>query len=469
MSGSNSASGVMPNQAAMVPNLGPLNTEPQFISGAGVAPISGAGAAPMTGQPTGNAAGAMGAKGGADVAQTSAGVAPDPATLAGNVGKTIGGIPGFSGVAVPVAGSATLGGVATTVQPGGGAVTTDPVTVFPGGSATFDETGGAAPPGGNPGGLFNNLLGTVQATTAGTDTGSSQPAPPRTAAEAIAAAEGLPGLSSAALNQSALGAATAAGFQPTNVTSTNVTSQGYTPVSAANQTTGIERYTATTGQAQGYDATTAAAERAEAERAASQGYTASEIAGVGPVTAERIAGVSPITAERATAGQIAQTDLSQYTNPFEAQVVQQSLSDLERARQMQQNVQGAQAQAAGAFGGSRQAIAEAETNRAFAEQAARTAAGLRQAGFTQAQQAAQADIASRMQADLANQRAALQAGTTTAQLGQQAQLANQRTGLQAATTTAQLGQQAQMANQAALNQTAQFGAQAANRAALQNA
>ena len=351
MSGSNSASGVMPNQAAMVPNLGPLNTEPQFISGAGVAPISGAGAAPMTGQPTGNAAGAMGAKGGADVAQTNAGVAPDPATLAGNVGKTIGGIPGFSGVAVPVAGSATLGGVATTVQPGGGAVTTDPVTVFPGGSATFDETGGAAPPGGNPGGLFNNLLGTVQATTAGTDTGSSQPAPPRTAAEAIAAAEGLPGLSSAALNQSALGAATAAGFQPTNVTSTNVTSQGYTPVSAANQTTGIERYTATTGQAQGYDATTAAAERAEAERAASQGYTASEIAGVGPVTAERIAGVSPITAERATAGQIAQTDLSQYTNPFEAQVVQQSLSDLERARQMQQNVQGAQAQAAGAFGG----------------------------------------------------------------------------------------------------------------------
>ena len=119
--------------------------------------------------------------------------------------------------------------------------------------------------------------------------------------------------------------------------------------------------------------------------------------------------------------------------------------------------------------GSRQAIAEAETNRAFAEQAARTAAGLRQAGFTQAQQAAQADIASRMQADLANQRAALQAGTTTAQLGQQAQLANQRTGLQAATTTAQLGQQAQMANQAALNQAAQFGAQAANRAALQNA
>ena len=467
MAGSNSASGVMPNQAMMVPNpnvtVGPLNTEPQFVAGAGVAP--------MAGQPTGNAAGAMGAKGGAEVAQPSAGVAPDPATLAGNTGKSVGGIPGFSGVAVPVAGSATLGGVSTTAQPGSGAVTTDPTMNFTGGSATFDETGGAAPSGSNAGGLFNNLLGTVQTTTAGIDTGSSQPAPtpPQTAAEAIAAAQGLPGLSSTALTQSALGAARAADFQPTNVASTDVAGQGYTAVSAAPQTADIERYTATTGQSQGYDAATAAAERAAAEKAASQGYTASEIAGVGPVTAERIAGVAPITAERATAGQIAQTDLSQYTNPFEAQVVQQSLSDLERARQMQQNVQGAQAQAAGAFGGSRQAIAEAETNRAFAEQAARTAAGLRQAGFTQAQRAAQADIASRMQADLANQRAALQAGTTTAQLGQQAQMANQRAGLQAATTTAQLGQQAQLANQAALNQASQFGAQAANRAALQNA
>ena len=94
--------------------------------------------------------------------------------------------------------------------------------------------------------------------------------------------------------------------------------------------------------------------------------------------------------------QLAQTNLTPYTNPYESQVVQQSLSDLDRQRQMQQNLLGAQAQAARAFGGSRQGIAEAETNRAFAEQAARTASGLRQAGYSQAQQAAMQDISNQM-------------------------------------------------------------------------
>ena len=80
-----------------------------------------------------------------------------------------------------------------------------------------------------------------------------------------------------------------------------------------------------------------------------------------------------------------QGGLQQYTNPYESQVVQQSLDDLERSRLMSQNVGGAQASAANAFGGSRQGIAEAETNRAFADQAARTASGLRQTGYQNAQ------------------------------------------------------------------------------------
>ena len=265
------------------------------------------------------------------------------------------------------------------------------------------------------------------------------------------------------------------GFTPGAVSSAPAASQGFTAATARSRGAGSQGYDAATAGSQGYTASEAAARgyeaiaNAAAERARAQGYSAERIAGVDPVRAERVQGVDPLVAERTVSGQIADTDLSRYTNPFEAQVVQQSLADLERARQMQQNVEGAQAQAAGAFGGSRQAIAEAETNRAFAEQAARTAAGLRQAGFTQAQQAAQADIASRLQSDLANQRAALQAGTTTAQLGQQAQLANQRATLQADTTSAQLGQQAQALNQAAANQAAQFGAAAQNRAALQNA
>lgn len=203
--------------------------------------------------------------------------------------------------------------------------------------------------------------------------------------------------------------------------------------------------------------------------------TPAEIAEVERYKAERIAGVGPVTAERVQAGQLAGTNLDPYFNPYESQVVQQSLSDLERQRLIQQNLGGAQAQAAGAFGGSRQGIAEAETNRAFAEQAARTASGLRQAGFTQAQQAAQQDIATRMQAGLANQATGLQAATTTANLGQQAQLANQAAANQAAQFGAQAfnqraTQQAQLQQQAAAaNQAAQMQAAAANQAAMMEA
>jgi hypothetical protein len=167
-------------------------------------------------------------------------------------------------------------------------------------------------------------------------------------------------------------------------------------------------------------------------------------------------GQSPtVSAQSVRAGQLAGSDLSAYTNPYESQVIDQSLADIERSRLMQQNQLGAQASRAGAFGGSRQAIAEAETNRAFAEQAARTASSLRQAGFTQAQQMAQQDIGTAQQAALANQQANLQAGTTTAGFGQQSNLANQAVSNAASQFGAQQGMAAQLANQAASMQANQ--------------
>jgi len=103
---------------------------------------------------------------------------------------------------------------------------------------------------------------------------------------------------------------------------------------------------------------------------------------------------------------IAGTDLSVYTNPYESQVVNQSLQDLERARQMQANQLGAQASGAGAFGGSRQAIMESELGRNYLDQAARTASGLRQAGFQNAQQLAGQDIGYGLQGSQNRQQAA---------------------------------------------------------------
>ena len=103
---------------------------------------------------------------------------------------------------------------------------------------------------------------------------------------------------------------------------------------------------------------------------------------------------------------IAGTDLSAYMNPYESQVVGQSLQDLERARQMQANQLGAQASQAGAFGGSRQAIMESELGRNYLDQAARTASQLRQAGFQNAQQLAGQDIGYGLQGSQNRQQAA---------------------------------------------------------------
>jgi hypothetical protein len=87
------------------------------------------------------------------------------------------------------------------------------------------------------------------------------------------------------------------------------------------------------------------------------------------------------------------TDISAYQNPFNEQVINQSLNDLDRARQIRLQSDQDRAIGAGAFGGSRSALLEAETNRNFADAAARTSSNLRQSGFNQATQLAQNDMA----------------------------------------------------------------------------
>ena len=144
------------------------------------------------------------------------------------------------------------------------------------------------------------------------------------------------------------------------------------------------------------------------------------------VNAERIA------AERVAAGQLAGTDIAPYMNPFTQNVVDTTLADLERQRQIQQQGTAAQAAQAGAFGGSRQGVAESLTNEAFARQAAQTAAGLRQAGFTQAQQQAQQDIQRRLEAARLNQATGLPASLANQRAALEAARANQAAGLQGA-------------------------------------
>jgi hypothetical protein len=162
-----------------------------------------------------------------------------------------------------------------------------------------------------------------------------------------------------------------------------------------------------------------------------------------------------VAAQRAVGG------INTYMNPYTNQVINASMADLERQRQTQMNALGAQATAAGAFGGSRQGVAEALTNEGFAQQGGQLAGQLRQQGFNTALGASQQDISNMLQAQGMNQQAGLQGAQQ--RLGAAGQMGNlSQTGFgfgqQIGATQAQEGQRMQVMNQALIDAAkGQFG------------
>ncbi|MEL0016504.1 MAG: hypothetical protein VW715_14880 [Rhodospirillales bacterium] len=85
-----------------------------------------------------------------------------------------------------------------------------------------------------------------------------------------------------------------------------------------------------------------------------------------------------------------------FMNPYQQAVIERTQQDIERQRQMAENRLAAQASAAGAFGGSRQGVAEGVLAGEYGRMGADIAAQQRQAGFSQAMQNAMADRAARL-------------------------------------------------------------------------
>jgi hypothetical protein len=81
-------------------------------------------------------------------------------------------------------------------------------------------------------------------------------------------------------------------------------------------------------------------------------------------------------------------DIQEFMNPYEQQVIQGTLGDIEQSRQMAALQNAQQASAAKAFGGSRYGVQQSLTDAAALQQAAKTAAQMRQAGYTTATQTA---------------------------------------------------------------------------------
>ena len=148
-----------------------------------------------------------------------------------------------------------------------------------------------------------------------------------------------------------------------------------------------------------------------------------------------------------SAGLFQPTDLSAFTNPFQQQVIDTTLAELDRQGQIERNRLGAQAVAGGAFGGSRFGVENAELTGRLQDARARALAQLNQQNFQQALQTGQSAFENQQRR--LQQLGQLQAGIGGQQLGA-AQL-SQAGGLRDIEAQQKLGLQQQQLQQAGLD------------------
>jgi len=163
-----------------------------------------------------------------------------------------------------------------------------------------------------------------------------------------------------------------------------------------------------------------------------------------------------------TGQEFSPTAIASYMNPYEQQVVEQAMQDIRREGDIREQGLRAQAASVGAFGGSRQAVAESELARNLLEQQARTSGQLRMSGYQQASQQAQQAFEQAKQRQQAQAQLASQIGRSGADVGLQAAIAGSEQSLKAAGLGQQgavaAGQQGLMASELA-GRMAQAGAQ----------
>ena len=335
-------------------------------------------------------------------------------------------------------------------------------------------------------------------------------------------------------NQAAAQTGTAAtlGNAPTATAQTGTAATlGAAPTMTAAQMEAANAGEAKLAQAQGYNAERAAsASFAKPEDIAAQQVSSGPALTAFQMQAAQSGYAPSLTNYQAAAPAAVKTDkfidpgtAQAYMSPYMQQVVENQQREAQRQADIASTSRHAGATQAGAFGGSRQAIMDAEAARNLATQKGDIQATGLQNAYTNAQQqfnaeqgyglqgqianqgagvtvggqnlsanlatqqlgaqtglqVAMANLTNEQQAAVQNQASQLQAQGMTAQQALQAAMANQSAGLQAsqanqgmayntAAQNAQLQQQTALANQAAGNQAGQFGASAQNNASLAN-
>ncbi len=122
-----------------------------------------------------------------------------------------------------------------------------------------------------------------------------------------------------------------------------------------------------------------------------------------------------------TGAQFDPSGIAQFMDPYEDAAVQQAMTDIRRQGEQQRAGIDAQATAAGAMGGSRQAVRQGQLDESILNQQGRTAAGMRQAGYESAARRAQGAYEQAMgrqqRAALGGAQMGIQGGQTAGQLG----------------------------------------------------
>ena len=150
--------------------------------------------------------------------------------------------------------------------------------------------------------------------------------------------------------------------------------------------------------------------------------TGTGIGGYQPLLQEATAGTRAATGQALRAEGMYNQDITrQFMDPFQQEVIDASLRDISRAGEIERQKLSDAAVGAGAFGGSRDALLQAEQYRGQMQQMADTAARLRSAGFQQAQQAGMGAFEAARGRDLGIAGLIGQTAGQTATLGTQAQ------------------------------------------------
>ena len=173
-------------------------------------------------------------------------------------------------------------------------------------------------------------------------------------------------------------------------------------------------------------------------------------------------GASDVYAAQANLG-TGQGGIGSYMNPYSQGVTQNALADLEASRQNAIRQTSQQAQAARAFGGSRQGVAEAQTNLGFTKQSGDLSARLNEQAFNQAMAAQQQDLARQQQAAMQNAAQRSAASQFGAGAYNQSALSNAASRNQMAQFNANIAQQAALANQSSGLAGAQYRLSAAGQ------